>query len=104
MPDFKACNAKKLLDIDPWLTPYADRVRDRCAHYQAVLGRLDASGGLLGQVSHGHQYFGFNRGELWGKGGVWYREWAPMALQLRVIGDFNNWDRMAHPMVRDEFG
>ncbi len=26
------------------------------------------------------------------------------ALQLRVIGDFNNWDRWGHPMVRDQFG
>ena len=35
------------------------------------------TGGLLGQISQGHHYFGFNRGELYGKPGVWYREWAP---------------------------
>jgi 1,4-alpha-glucan branching enzyme len=35
---------------------------------------------------------------------VWYREWAPAALQLRLIGDFNNWDRFANPLVRDQFG
>ncbi|MDB5333962.1 MAG: glgB, partial [Phycisphaerales bacterium] len=43
-------------------------------------------------------------GELWGKAGVWYREWAPEALQLRLIGDFNHWDRFANPLVRDQFG
>jgi 1,4-alpha-glucan branching enzyme len=59
---------------------------------------------LLGEISQGHRYFGFNRGELFGKQGVWYREWAPGALQLRVLGDFNNWDRWASPMVRDQFG
>src|ERR1700733_13217060 len=104
MADLKTCDAQKLLAIDPWLEPYADRLRERCGYFREVISRLDATGGLLGQVSRGHHYFGFNRGELWGKPGVWYREWAPQALQLRVIGDFNKWDRMATPMVRDEFG
>jgi 1,4-alpha-glucan branching enzyme len=104
MQDFKKCDPNKLVAIDSWLRPYAPRLHERCSHYQAVISKLDATGGLLGQVSQGHHYFGFNRGELWGKSGVWYREWAPHALQLRVIGDFNNWDRLAHPMVRDEFG
>lgn len=93
-----------LVDLDPWLEPYADRLRDRHARYQAALARFSATGGLLGDVSRGHHYFGFNRGELWGKSGFWYREWAPAALQLRLIGDFNDWDRYGHPMVCDNFG
>lgn len=90
--------------IDPTLKPYARKLRDRHAYYRAGLEKLDAAGGLLGSASLGHAYFGFNRGELYGKAGVWYREWAPGALQLRLIGDFNNWDRNAHPMVRDQWG
>ena len=66
--------------------------------------RSSRTGGLLGPISQGHHYFGFNRGERDGKPGVWYREWAPGALQLRLIGDFNGWDRCANPMVRDQFG
>lgn len=93
-----------LIARDSWLQPYAGKLADRHAHYAAVLAQLESRGGLLGQISQGHQYFGFNRGEYLGKGGVWYREWAPGALQLRVIGDFNNWDRWGHPMVRDAFG
>jgi 1,4-alpha-glucan branching enzyme len=93
-----------LIAHDPWLEPYADKLAARQAHYRTALRKFDATGGLLGQISRGHHYFGLNRGELYGKPGVWYREWAPGALQLRVIGDFNGWDRMAHPMTRDEFG
>ena len=93
-----------LIDLDPWLEPYAGQLRARFHYYKLVRGKFDATGGLLGQVSQGHHYFGFNRGELWGKPGVWYREWAPAALQLRLIGDFNNWDRFGHPLVRDQFG
>ena len=93
-----------LIRYDPWLEPYADRLRDRSNYLKHVLGKIDQTGGLLGPISTGHQYFGFNRGEFHGKPGVWYREWAPNALQLRLIGDFNNWDRMGHPLVRDQFG
>jgi 1,4-alpha-glucan branching enzyme len=33
-----------------------------------------------------------------------YREWAPSALRAFLIGDFNNWDRDATPMAKNEFG
>jgi 1,4-alpha-glucan branching enzyme len=93
-----------IIRIDPTLKPHAKQLRDRYAYYRDALKKLESAGGLLGQVSKGHTYFGFNRGEYLGKPGVWYREWAPGALQLRLIGDFNQWDRFAHPLVRDEWG
>lgn len=98
-PDGTALIAK-----DPWLEPHRGQLIERRNRYRTALARFDATGGLLGQISRGHHYFGFNRGELYGKQGVWYREWAPGALQLRLIGDFNAWDRWANPMARDEFG
>ena len=94
----------KLIQYDPWLEPYRPQLRERQAHYTAALARLDAAGGLDGPVSHGHEYFGLNRGTFHDKPGVWYREWAPGAVQLRLIGDFNGWDRGANPMVRGEYG
>lgn len=33
-----------------------------------------------------------------------YREWAPNALRAYLIGDFNNWDRDATPMTKNQFG
>lgn len=93
-----------LIAIDRTLEPYAPQLRERHAWYARHRERIDRCGGLLGMVSQGHRYFGFNRGELYGKPGVWYREWAPGALQLRLIGDFNQWDRFGHPMVRDQYG
>ena len=93
-----------LVRSDPWLEPHAGDLARRQARYRSALARFDATGGLLGQISQGHKYFGLNRGEFLGKRGVWYREWAPGALQLRMIGDFNGWDRWGSPMSRDEFG
>ncbi|HEY7088574.1 MAG TPA: alpha-amylase family glycosyl hydrolase [Tepidisphaeraceae bacterium] len=99
-----ASDGTALVKGDPWLEPYSDALRARHSYFTAALDRINDNGGLLGAISQGHHYFGFNRGELWGKPGVWYREWAPAALQLRLIGDFNNWDRFGHPMVRDQWG
>lgn len=92
---------------DPWLVPYAPQLRARYTYVKTLQAKLDAmegGGGLLGKISQGHHYFGLNRG-LWnGQAGVWYREWAPGAKELRLIGDFNGWDRSQNALARDEFG
>ena len=93
-----------LVALDPWLEPHAEKLRARFAHYRRFRERIDATGGLLGQISQGHHYLGFNRGEKDGQPGIWYREWAPAASYLALIGDFNGWHRGAHPLTPDEWG
>ena len=99
-------NGTGLIELDPWLKPYSAKLQERFAHYQRFRKRIDEEDcrGLVGQISQGHRYFGFNRGEMNGQSGIWYREWAPGANYLALIGDFNNWNRDAHPLVRDEYG
>ncbi len=94
----------QLIALDPWLAAYTQPLRERFAQYLAFKSRLDTSGGLLGAVSQSHHVFGLNRGEREGEQGVWYREWAPAAHYLALIGDFNSWDRGANPLERDEWG
>lgn len=95
-----------LIELDPWLEPYSDKLRERSAHYRHFRKRIDEEDcrGLMGRISLGHRYFGFNRGEMDGQGGVWYREWAPGANYLALIGDFNDWNRDVDPLVRDDDG
>jgi len=93
-----------LIDLDPWLEPYADALRHRFNRYKAALDRICRDAGSLDAFTRGHEYFGLNRGRHEGRPGVWYREWAPGAEALFFVGDFNNWDRRSHPMTRDEFG
>lgn len=93
-----------LIANDPWLEPHAENLRRRHKHYQQTLARIDQAGGLLGPVSQGHHYFGFTRGTNNGQPGVWFREWAPGAQLITLTGDFNQWDRNSHPLLRDEFG
>lgn len=95
-----------LIKLDPWLAPYSDKLQERFVHYQRLRERIDGKdrGGLMGKISLGHRYFGFNCGEMDGQSGVWYREWAPGADYLALIGDFNDWNRDAHPLVRNNRG
>src|SRR5947208_16748150 len=93
-----------LIALDPWLAPYTDRLRDRHAHYWWMRSQIEMDGGLLGPISLGHQIFGLNRAVHEGEPGVWYREWAPAAEALSLIGDFNGWDRGANPLQRGEWG
>ena len=93
-----------LVALDPWLEPYAQPLRNRFRHYQHFRSILDQHGGTAGEMTTGHQYFGLNRGTSGGHSGVWYREWAPGAQSLRLVGDFNGWNRQATPLTRDEWG
>jgi 1,4-alpha-glucan branching enzyme len=93
-----------LVALDPWLEPYSQHLRNRFLHYKHFRSLLEEHGGVLGEMTTGHMYFGLNRGTKEGKGGVWYREWAPGAKYLSLIGDFNGWDRGKNPLVRDEWG
>ena len=93
-----------LINTDPLLKPYAAQLRERFVHYQHFKTEIEKTGGLLGEISQGHRYFGFNRGEHEGETGVWYREWAPGAEALSLIGDFNDWSRDANPMSVDDWG
>ncbi len=93
-----------LIQLDPWLEPYADALRHRYQRYEQTRRRIEQAGGTLQDFSRGHEYFGLNRGERDGVPGVWYREWAPNAIALYLIGEFNDWDRLAHPLQKGADG
>ena len=93
-----------LVALDPWLAPYTYQVHQRQERYRRLRATLDAQGGLDGPISRGHDYFGLTRGTRDGQAGVWYREWAPGAHALFLLGDFNGWDRSSHPLTRDDWG
>ena len=78
--------------------------QSRAISYEKALEQLGGMSNVLDTLSHGYLYFGFNRGVWEGVEGVWYREWAPAAKSLSLIGDFNDWDRNTHPLDQDEHG
>ena len=78
----------KLVKNDPWLEPYNDAIEGR---HQAVVNKLqELTGGKtsLADFAEGHNYFGLHRTA---RGWV-FREWAPNATDIYLIGDFNHWE------------
>ncbi|KAF2810637.1 glycoside hydrolase [Mytilinidion resinicola] len=90
-----------LVQLDPWLGPFKDSLRSRYSKAQQWIKTIDETEGGLEKFSKGFEKFGFNVRD---NGDVVYREWAPNALRAYLIGDFNNWNRDATPMAKDNFG
>lgn len=55
---------------------------------------------LLGEGSHWQSYdkLGAHVLEIAGVQGVHFAVWAPNALRVSIVGDFNRWDGRVHPM------
>lgn len=87
-----------LVLADGWLAPYEREIQARLRLYDAQVERLRRRYGSLLECAAGYKRMGFNRDA---ETGEWvYREWAPGARALYVIGDFNGWNRESHPMNR----
>ncbi|MCF0192767.1 MAG: alpha amylase C-terminal domain-containing protein [Prevotella sp.] len=77
-----------LVQNDPWLEPYEEAITGRHDHAVWMEKNLTQNGKRsLSEFANGHEYFGLHRTE---KGWV-FREWAPNATELYLIGDFNDW-------------
>jgi 1,4-alpha-glucan branching enzyme len=81
---------------DPWLAPHEPALRERRERFQAALGEVRAEWGSLRGFATAHREFGVQRDDA--AGGWRYREWAPRAESLSLVGDFNGWDGSAHPL------
>ena len=80
-----------LVMADGWLQPYSRQIRDRQRLFDLKMKRINQRAGSLEEYARGYRYYGFNRDA---ETGVWtYREWAPAARRVSLIGDFNGWNR-----------
>jgi 1,4-alpha-glucan branching enzyme len=73
--------------------------------FAPVVGDLDLH--LFGEGRHEHVYrvLGAHVCEHQGIAGVRFATWAPNARRVSVVGDFNQWHGLAHPMrVRGQSG
>ena len=91
-----------LVLADGWLAPYQREIQARMRLYDGQVERICRRYGSLLECANGYRRMGFNKDAATGE---WvYREWAPGARELFLIGDFNGWDRTATPMQRNSEG
>jgi 1,4-alpha-glucan branching enzyme len=81
------------VESDPYLKPFTDVIRRRLTRIEETAQRLTRNEKSLAEVACGHEYFGLHFHD-----NEWiFREWAPKATGIFLIGDMSNWKQ------RDEF-
>ena len=79
-----------ILKNDPWLEPFSAAIEGR--HQDAVNKEkeLTAQDGTLKAFANAYNYFGLHRTDS----GWVFREWAPNATSITLIGDFSKWKEL----------
>ena len=78
----------KIIENDPWLTPYTGAIEGR--HDHALWRESQLTGGKMSlkDFASGYLYYGLQRTKS-----EWvFREWAPNATDIYLIGDFSGWE------------
>ena len=77
----------QLLESDPYLTPYSNQIRHRLERIEETERRLTQGKVSLAAFASGHEYFGLHL-----QHNEWvFREWAPNATAIYLIGDMSGW-------------
>ena len=78
----------KIIENDPWLSPYQAAIEGR--HDHALWRESELTGGKMSLVdfASGYLYYGLQRSNS----GWVFREWAPNATDIFLIGDFSGWE------------
>src|ERR1700694_3486580 len=95
-------NKLSIIQEDPWLDPYIHEVNERFERFKKARQEIEHAEGSLLNFAKGHYYYGINF-DTEKNGGI-YREWAPSAYNLYLIGDFNEWNRAASKLERNSNG
>ena len=90
----------RIIKIDPLLKPYKGDIELRMRHYRDVMNKIAPDEKTLSSFANGYLYYGFHTAD----DGWVYREWAPNAEDISLIGDFNQWDDRSHKMHKRDGG
>ena len=77
-----------LVKNDGYLEPYEEAIRGRHEHYLWKMSQLTQNGKIaLTDFANGYAYYGLHPTP----NGWVFREWAPNAERIFLVGDFNEW-------------
>jgi 1,4-alpha-glucan branching enzyme len=76
-----------IIKNDPWLEPFSDAIEGR--HQDAIRKEKELTRACrtLNNFANAHHYFGLHQEPS----GWVFREWAPNATSIALVGDFNKW-------------
>ena len=78
------------LSDDPWLEPYQGELQHRSDHIRYMEDHLTGESITLNEFANAHEYYGLHF-----RDGKWtFREWAPNATAIYLVGDFSQWQQL----------
>lgn len=90
-PSSVAQHQLKLIKNDVYLEPFSEAINGRYQAYIDKKTELVGEKGNLNDFASGYLYFGLHKSD-----DTWIlREWAPNAIDIFVVGDFNDWKESA---------
>lgn len=92
----------KLVKNDTWLKPYEKVIEERHELVEKKKADLTQKGEMsLSDFATGYLYFGLHKTD-----NSWiFREWAPNAAEIYLIGTFNDWQKKdEYKLTRTEYG
>ena len=91
-----AVSVLKIVRNDSALADYAEAINGRHSEVSRKMAELTGGTGNLSEFASGYLYFGLHKTE----DGWVLREWAPNAIDIFVVGDFNGWKESARYAMR----
>ena len=73
----------------------------RYGNFEDMLSRMNEVEGGIDKMALGHQFFGSHVNQ---DNSFINRQWAPGAVEMWLMGDFNNWNKYEHPFKKLEYG
>ena len=106
-PDYR--DGEGFSNVEEYIEWYKEQIRDsevdRDSSYGGAIVNLtkdEANAWNKGTSLDSYRFMGSHEISIDGVNGVVFRVWAPNAIRVSVVGDFNNWDGHAHPMMFDD--
>lgn len=100
MSTFIPPSSEQLTQHDPWLVPYRSQILHRLQQ-TADLAQKTLQGDDLSEFALGYLYFGLHPTAH----GWIFREWAPAATQIFIVGEFSQWtDSTDYQLTRGNDG
>lgn len=72
---------------DPYLEPFSEEIVRRQKRAEYLKRELLQGSSKIADFANGHKYFGLHKS----RGGWIFREWAPNAKNIFLVGEFSNW-------------
>ena len=96
----RSMSKKTLVDLDQWLAPYKHIIQARESYISSTLKKT-LGNKVPAEFAMGFLHFGLHKTDT----GWTFREWAPNATRMFLVGDFSDWkEREEFALNRDKNG